>query len=307
MIDKSLVPSNFQDLSADERKEIALVQMWLKSKSKTTQYNYRKVYSLLKESFPKVSIWSLSTIHVSAFFTKHSVAVSNRSMATYRSTLSSLMDFLIRMRMRVDNPVLNTDHYRFTESLRSKVIDKGDILKMVSELSGRNRALIKFLYLTGVRVSELTAIKWSGIYFETEKVRIEVLGKGGKARSVFLKHEVFRDIASDLLGDLGADSKKIVLSGKNRERFLFETKYGTGMTRRAVYKAVAKDSERILGRAISPHKYRHSNASHALRSGAPINVVQRTLGHSDLNTTAKYLGTTSDESTADFLDLSVES
>ncbi|MGZ3802532.1 MAG: tyrosine-type recombinase/integrase, partial [Bdellovibrio sp.] len=203
---KAYLPTNFQNLNEWQKKEVAIINMWLAPKSKTTRKNYLYLYESLKAYVPGLAIWELDTIHFSAFFTKISVDKSKRTMALYRSILMSLMEYVVKMGLAPFNPVLKTIEYKYTRNLRSRVLVEEDVLKLIEQSEGRNRAIIMLLYHTGMRVSELANLKWSHFFYEPEKIRIEILGKGDKVRHIFLRYAVFHEIRSLLIKEIHDES-----------------------------------------------------------------------------------------------------
>lgn len=302
---KAYLPTNFGDLNEWQKKEVAVINMWLSPKSKITRKNYVYLYEALRAYVPGIPVWELDTVHFAAFFTKISVGKSKRTMALYRSIFMSLMEYVMKLGLAPLNPVLKTVEYKYTRNLRSRVLVEEDVLKLIEKSEGRNRAIILLLYHTGMRVSELAQLKWSHFFYEPEKVRIEVLGKGDKVRHIFLRYGVFHEIQCLLMEEVPEKSQNyLVVSaqmGPYQEKFVIGKKEGGGLTRRALWEVVQKESKRILGKGISPHMLRHSHASVSILKGAPIHVLQNTLGHSSLSTTQVYLHVIGNESSSDWL------
>lgn len=143
------------------------------------------------------------------------------------------------------------------------------LMKKADENDYRDHLIIKTLFHTGVRVSELTKLEKRDIKQDALIVRD---GKGGKDRAVTID----QDIRSDLRGWARQKGK--------REK-LFD------MTRQNVYRIIKKYAREIgdIEINISPHTLRHSYAVHCLKSGCRLTSVARWLGHSDINTTRIYL------------------
>jgi len=144
----------------------------------------------------------------------------------------------------------------------------------------RDRAIIELLYGSGLRISELGALKKGDIEFEAGFIR--VLGKGNKQRLV-------------PLGKLArkALEEHIESSGKEREssvgQFLFGNKRGKTLSRTGLWKIVRKKVVQAgITKPVSPHTFRHSFATHLLEGGADLRVVQEMLGHADISTTQIY-------------------
>lgn len=165
------------------------------------------------------------------------------------------------------------------DNLAQRILEESSIAKLIDAApEGRNRLILKLLYVSGVRVSELCGLKWRDAVERQEGGQITVFGKGGKTRTILLKSKVWRQLQS-LKGDA------ITLDP------IFASRKGGGpldpsQVRRIVYQAARKAG---LEQKISPHWMRHAHASHALDRSAPIHLVQATLGHASVSTTGRYL------------------
>lgn len=146
----------------------------------------------------------------------------------------------------------------------------------------RDRAMLETLYATGLRVSELVALKLHEIGFNEGVLR--VLGKGSKERLVPLGEE-----AVDWLGRFLAQGRRDILKGRQSDA-IFVTGRGRAMSRQMFWNLV----KRYAGHAginpakLSPHVLRHAFATHLLNHGADLRVVQLLLGHADISTTQIY-------------------
>lgn len=302
---KAYLPVDYQAMNEWQKKEVAVINMWLSPKSKTTRKNYLYLYQSLRNYVPGIPVWELDVVHFSAFFTKMSAVRSKRTMALYRSVLMSLMEYVVKLGLTSANPVNKTIEYKYTRNLRSKILVEEDVLKLIDGATGRNRAVIMLLYYTGMRVSELSGLKWKDFNYEPKKVRVEILGKGEKVRHVFLKYEIFNNIRNLLVDEYkeGGENYLIVSSQMNKyiDQFVIEKKGGGRISRRGVWEIVWNESVKTIGKGMSPHCLRHSHASVSILKGAPIHILQNTLGHSSLNTTAAYLHVVGSESSSDWL------
>ncbi|MGH7606680.1 MAG: site-specific tyrosine recombinase XerD [Gemmatimonadales bacterium] len=148
-------------------------------------------------------------------------------------------------------------------------------------LAIRDRALLEFAYATGVRVSELVALKLQDILFPDGIAR--VFGKGAKQRLV--------PVGRRALGAVALYAREIrptLDRGKSRG-VLFLNKRGTPLSRVGVWGVIKATARRAgLAKRVSPHTLRHSFATHLLEGGADLRAVQEMLGHADLATTQLY-------------------
>lgn len=146
----------------------------------------------------------------------------------------------------------------------------------------RNKAMIEMLYGCGLRVSELTNLKLSDLFFEENYIK--VTGKGNKQRLVPIGG---RAIAQVLRYMQQVRIHQNIARGA--ENIIFLNNRGKGLTRAMVFNIV-KDLTAKAGihKSISPHTFRHSFATHLVEGGADLRSVQEMLGHSSITTTEIY-------------------
>ncbi len=147
----------------------------------------------------------------------------------------------------------------------------------------RDRTMLEVLYATGLRVSELINIRIGDI--EAEEGYLRTTGKGDKERIVPLG-----DQALDWVSRFIKESRTHFVGRKGHSPFLFLSQKGGGLTRQALWNVMVRYGLRAgIDRAkLSPHKLRHSFATHLLENGADIRAVQLMLGHADISTTQIY-------------------
>ncbi len=145
----------------------------------------------------------------------------------------------------------------------------------------RDRAMLEVLYATGLRVSELAGMQLNNVNFRQGLIR--VTGKGGKDRLVPLG-----DDAHDWLQQWCTGTRQLwAKAGQPNEVFISQR--GHGLTRQAIWYRIRSYAKALgLSDRLSPHKLRHSFATHMLDHGADLRVVQLLLGHADLSTTQIY-------------------
>jgi integrase/recombinase XerD len=148
----------------------------------------------------------------------------------------------------------------------------------------RDSAMLETLYATGLRVSELVKLRLGDINLEAGY--LVALGKGKKQRIVPLGETAVSILRSYLES---ARPKFLKSTCQPSEDAVFLTRFGHRMTRQAFWKIIG-DHARASGiaKAISPHKLRHSFATHLVERGADLRSVQAMLGHADIGTTEIY-------------------
>ncbi|MEI7983703.1 MAG: site-specific tyrosine recombinase XerD [Bacteroidota bacterium] len=146
----------------------------------------------------------------------------------------------------------------------------------------RNKAMLETLYGCGLRVSELTQLKISNLFFN--EGFIKVTGKGDKERLVPIGNAAQSEIEYYLM-----HIRTQIFIKKGQEDFLFLSRRGTGLTRVMIF-LIVKDLAMKAGikKTISPHTFRHSFATHLVEGGADLRAVQEMLGHESITTTEIY-------------------
>ncbi len=161
---------------------------------------------------------------------------------------------------------------------KNRLVDKKLVKKMLERSNDRDGMIIKLLYLTGMRVSELVSIKLVNIKViiidSIEIANITIMGKGSKARVITLSNDIIKEC-------------KAIFDSQN---YLIETTNHTKYITTNIYRQIVKTSQRVLGtRQITPHTLRHSFATRMLTENQQdLKSVSKYLGHSSTSTTADY-------------------
>lgn len=143
----------------------------------------------------------------------------------------------------------------------------------------RDKAILELMYATGVRCSELVGIKLCDI--DTLNRTIRIIGKGNRERLV-----LFGQKAAEQIDRYLQDER---LRPRNTTEYLFLNHRGGGITSRSIQRIFEMFRKFLkLERKITPHKIRHSFATHMLNQGADLRIVQELLGHKTLSSTEKY-------------------
>lgn len=175
--------------------------------------------------------------------------------------------------------------------LAQRILEESEVARLIERTpEGRDQVIVKLIYVSGIRVSELCDLTWGDAIRRGDGGQITVFGKGGKTRAVLLKPRTWQMLEA-LRGTAGLLDP------------IFRSRKGGGkldpsQVRRILYAAAERAG---LGKKVSPHWLRHAHASHALDRSAPIHLVQATLGHSSIATTGKYLHARPNESSSFYL------
>ncbi|WP_316748259.1 site-specific tyrosine recombinase XerD [Pedobacter gandavensis] len=203
------------------------------------------------------------------------------------SGLKSFFSFLMLEQIIVTDPSALLESPRLGRKLPD-VLNIEEINNLLEAIDAskpegmRNKAIIELLYGCGLRVSELTNLKISNIFVDSEFIKI--IGKGNKERIVPIGATALKYIKIYL--EL---SRVHVPIKKGYEDYVFLNRRGTGLSRISVF-TIIKDLALVSGlkKSISPHTFRHSFATHLIEGGADLRAVQEMLGHSSITTTEIY-------------------
>lgn len=213
------------------------------------------------------------------------------SVARKLASLRTFFQFLVREGVVEINPAKLVATPKIERKLPNH-LSVEDAVRLIetpdtnTDLGRRDRAIIEFLYATGIRVGELVNIDLKDIDFRERLVR--VTGKRRKQRIV-----PFHQHALQALMHYIAETRPAFLNNcpasKRDERPLFLNYQGTRITTRSVGRMIDKYIKQCSDiHAISPHSLRHSFATHLLDSGADLRDIQELLGHALLSTTQIY-------------------
>nr|WP_317630912.1 site-specific tyrosine recombinase/integron integrase [uncultured Flavobacterium sp.] len=260
--------------------------------STNTILNYEldisKLINYLKEQDIKVSPISISDSQISQFIYHISDQVNTRSQSRIISGLKSFFKYLNFEGLREDYPLelieIPKIGRKLPDTLSSEEIDLLIAAIDLSKPEGeRNRCILETLYSCGLRVSELTDLKISDLFFDEGFIKVS--GKGNKQRFV----------------PISKHTQKYILLYKNTVRThlpiqkgfedtLFLNRRGKKLTRAMVFTIIKDLATKIaLKKSISPHTFRHSFATHLLQNGADLRSIQIMLGHESITTTEVYM------------------
>jgi len=211
---------------------------------------------------------------------------SARSQARLLSALRRYYRFLVRERLRPDDPTALIGAPRLGRPL-PKSLSAGDVEKLLAApvtsdtLGLRDRAMLELMYASGLRVSEL--VKLPTHQLNLQRGVVQVIGKGGRERLVPIGEEAahwleryLRQGRPELVGQAVAEA-------------VFVSRRGQGMTRQNFWMLIKRYAKQAgVSAKLSPHTLRHAFATHLLEHGADLRAVQMLLGHRDLSTTQIY-------------------
>ncbi|MBC7420735.1 MAG: tyrosine-type recombinase/integrase [Bdellovibrio sp.] len=291
---------NRQQISIiDNKEDIAIIGSWLFQKGKKTQIYYRRIVREFFKFYPKLTMRTTQITHL-ALFLKTFSNYSDSTRNTYKNALSSLFTFATKTGYLERNPALALDNLKTPDKIYSKVLSREQVERMIQlEENPRNHLILNILYFTGVRVDEISHLKKSSFHNSENGMIMMVEGKGRKVRSIHLPSHLSDAI---MRYAFTLDSTDCLFTNDRLIDFgieIFERKPISNSQIFRIVKAAAKKAK--LSVQPSPHWLRHTSATHAIEAGAPIHVVQRSLGHESISTTGKYLDLRPKESVGDYI------
>lgn len=247
-----------------------------------------KLLNFLKVKSISASPLTIDQETLQLFLYEIAKELNSRSRARIISGLKSFFNYLIFEDYRKDNPtdLIETPKIgrKLPETISVEEIDELiaaiDLTKTEGE---RNRAIIETLYGCGLRVSELTNLRISDLYFE--EGFIKVTGKGDKQRFVPISDYNIKYIT--IYKDQVRAHQEIKPEASDT---LFLNRRGAQLTRAMIFTIIRQLAEKAnIRKKISPHTFRHSFATHLLENGADLRAIQQMLGHESITTTEIYM------------------
>jgi integrase/recombinase XerD len=247
-----------------------------------------KLCRFLEENNISISPIKINEENIQQFIYEVSKQVNPRSQARIISGLKSFFNYLIFEDYRPDNPTELIETPRLGRKLPD-TLNIEDIDKLIAAIDlttnegERNRAMLETLYACGLRVSELTTLKISDLFFDEGFIKIT--GKGNKQRFVPISEHTQNYIK------LYKNTVRSAMTiQKGSEDTLFLNRRGKQLTRAMIFTIIKNLAVEInLNKVISPHTFRHSFATHLLENGADLRSIQLMLGHESITTTEIYM------------------
>ncbi|MGF1835978.1 tyrosine recombinase XerC [Photobacterium sanguinicancri] len=252
-----------------------------------TQHNYKRQLTTMAEQLVVLGVTDWQ--QVDAGWVRQLASKGMRdglkasSLSMRLSALRSFFDYLVQIKVLAANPAKGVSAPRKARPLPKNLdVDEMDQLLNVNEddpLSIRDRALMELMYGAGLRLAEIVGVNVRDI--SLSKGDLRVIGKGDKERIV-----PFAGLAREWVAKWLKVRGQLASAG---EPALFVSKLGSRISTRNVQKRMAEwGQKQSVSSHISPHKLRHSFATHMLESSGDLRAVQELLGHANLSTTQIY-------------------
>lgn len=284
----SLTTIHQNAITAQAHSDERLIELWLHGRSKATQIAYkrdvRRLFAFADKPLREITLGDLQS------FMDSLSELAPASQARVLSGVKSLLSFGHETGYLTLNVGAALRLPKVKNKLAERIASEAAIQRMLAlEPHQRNHALLRLLYAAGLRVSEACKLAWRDLQERGEAGQVTVFGKGGKTRAILLSAETWQELMS-LRGEATADDP------------VFRSRKGGALDTAQAWRIVKVAAKRAgLAEEFSPHWLRHAHASHALDRGAPISLVQATLGHESVATTGKYTHARPNDSSARFL------
>jgi integrase/recombinase XerD len=283
----------------EARNDGQVVEMWLHGRSEHTVGAYRAdVERLLSFVGSGVGLRQVSLKDLQDFAdylrelpTREGTRRADGSVSRALSSVKSLLKFAHRLGYTPYDVGTALRLPKLKNKLAERILTEEQVMRIITlETDLRNAVLLRLLYASAGRVSEISGLTWNDLQDRTTGGQVTLYGKGGKTRVVLLTADTWAALQT-LRGSAGPDDPVF------RSR-----KYGGHINPAHIFRIVRNAARRAgVDGNVSPHWFRHSHASHALDRHAPVHVVQATLGHASLATTSRYVHARPTESSALYL------
>lgn len=268
-----------------------LVRWWISGKASTTQ----KTYLIAVHQFLDFTGKELKEIMLEDIMLwLESFQLRSSSVNTISNKLGavkSLFSFGVKTGYLSANPSSLIKSPKPKDALNERILIETEVKKLIEAANSlRDRLLLKLLYILGLRVSELVGLNWSDFNKINGGVVVTVFGKGSKTRVLIIDEHLW------------AELNQLPKSDKTEAVFL--SRFGNRLDRHAIHRLVKKAVEKAgINPHTSAHWLRHAHACHSLKHGAGIELLMKSLGHSSLSVTSRYLHVQPDECTSKFIHL----
>ena len=282
------VTMNWENYIKDFESYLKLERGLSKNSVENYIFDIEKLCGFLIDNKIDISPINIKEETIQQFIYEIARTVNPRSQARTISGLKSFFSYLIFEDYRIDNPLDLIETPRLGRKLPDTLsIEDIDNLIAAIDLTTaegeRNRAILETLYACGLRVSELTTLKISDLFFDEGFIKIT--GKGNKQRFVPISEDTQKYI------EIYKNTDRNLLNiKKGYQDTLFLNRRGAALTRAMIFTIIKRLAVEIdLNKTISPHTFRHSFATHLLENGADLRSIQLMLGHESITTTEIYM------------------
>lgn len=229
-------------------------------------------------------------------YSKYIKNLESTTVAHKITSIKSYFNYNIKRRIVSVNPADKVSRPKLTKHLPEYLTEEevGKLLdvEVKSPYDYRNKTILELLYSSGIRISELVNIKTPN--YDSEECLIRIMGKGSKERIVPLG-----DYAVNIMNDYMNNYRPLI--NKKHTDYVFINNRGDKISRQFIFKVIKKEAlKKGIKKDISPHTLRHTFATHLLKNGADLRIIQELLGHENISTTQIYTHVTNNKLKSDY-------
>ena len=247
------------------------------------------------EEFLKKDILESDTEDLEKYL-KYIKNLESTTVAHKITSIKSYFNYNIKRGIVSVNPADKVSRPKLTKHLPEYLTEEevGKLLdvEVKSPYDYRNKTILELLYSSGIRISELVNIKTPN--YDSEECLIRIMGKGSKERTVPLG-----DYAVNIMNDYMNNYRPLI--NKKHTDYVFINNRGDKISRQFIFKVIKKEAlKKGIKKDISPHTLRHTFATHLLKNGADLRIIQELLGHENISTTQIYTHVTNNKLKSDY-------
>ena len=247
------------------------------------------------EEFLKKDILESDTEDLERYL-KYIKNLESTTVAHQITSIKSYFNYNIKRGIVSVNPADKVSRPKLTKHLPEYLTEEevGKLLdvEVKSPYDYRNKTILELLYSSGIRISELVNIKTPN--YDSEECLIRIMGKGSKERIVPLG-----DYAINIMNDYMNNYRPLI--NKKHTDYVFVNNRGDKISRQFIFKVIKKEAlKKGIKKDISPHTLRHTFATHLLKNGADLRIIQELLGHENISTTQIYTHVTNNKLKSDY-------
>ncbi|MBE9171272.1 tyrosine-type recombinase/integrase [Pleurocapsales cyanobacterium LEGE 06147] len=269
-----------------------IIRFWISQKARTTQ----KTYVTISRQFLEFAGKELKAVMLEDILLwLESFQLRGASQNTINNKLAaikSLFSFGVKTGYLSANPASMIKTPKAKDTLNERILIEEDVKKLIAAAKNeRDRLILIMLYILGLRISELVGLNWTDFQpIKKKEVAVTILGKGSKTRTLLIGQLLWEQLQQ--------------LPRDDRCNAVFLSRFNNRLDRHAIHRMI-KDAAKRAGINLntSAHWLRHSHSTHSLNHGAAVELLMKSLGHSSLAVTSRYLHVQPSECTSKFIEL----
>ena len=290
VVEGELVLSDNQDrLSQQWEVTQQAIGRWLNSKKKSTAGTYRTaIMQFLSYCQKPLETITVEDIENWMWSLEDQYKVSTQCGKV--SAVKSFFTFCVKRDYLADNLGAKVDlSIKDKDQLAEKLLTESEVRAIIDSADNeRDRVLLRFLYATGIRVSELVKLQWRDLSPNAGAGQAVICGKGDKTRVVLIPSSVWLEL----------------MALPRPCNYVFINYKGNPISRVSVHRLIKKAVKKSgIDKPVSAHWFRHSHATIAIEKGCNLHLLQQSLGHSSLDITTKYLHARPNQGSSQFIEL----